>query len=124
MKTVNPLQTALRIEQRLKKLGWKPDDPEPTCADCGETDIACLELEHPVGQDRDSELKQVVCRNCHRKREWRRDCAGLTTNGQHKKESPQESHYRYMMLQASNLRAAAASVEREAEKFRRMGGES
>jgi hypothetical protein len=121
MKTINPLRTARRIEQRLKALRWKPGDPSPSCVDCGETHIACLERDHPVGEDRDAELKEVVCRNCHRKREWDRDRAGLTTNGQHKKETEQEAHYRYLQLQAENLKQTAASIEREAEKFRQGG---
>src|SRR5437764_880224 len=42
MKNVNPLQTARRIEQRVAKLG-----PNPKCFYCHESDIACLELDHP-----------------------------------------------------------------------------
>lgn len=117
MKIVNPLRTARLIEQRIAKLG-----PNPSCFDCGEMDIACLEQDHPVGEDRDKELKQVVCRNCHRKREWKRDRAGLTTNGQHKKETLHEAHYRYLMLLADNHEEIAASLRREAEKFKQMEG--
>jgi 5-methylcytosine-specific restriction endonuclease McrA len=121
-KNINPLRTARRTEQRLKKLGWKPGDPDPSCSDCSESDIACLELDHLVGKDRDPKFERVVCRNCHRKREWKRDCAELSTNGKHKKETPQESHYRYLMLQASNLEEAAASLRRKAEEFRCLEG--
>jgi len=115
MKNVHPLRAAWRIKKRLATLG-----PNPQCFDCGETDIACLEIDHVVGEDRDPELSDVVCRNCHRKREWKRDMAGLTTNGQHKKETAQESLYRYLLLLARNHEQTAASLRRKAEEFRQM----
>ena len=115
MKNVHPLRAARRRIGQLTKLG-----PNPVCFDCGESDIACLELDHPVGKGRDSEFVRVRCRNCHRKREWERDHAGLTTNGQHKKETPQEALYRYLMLLAGEHRAIAASIERKAEEFLHM----
>jgi hypothetical protein len=117
MKNINPLRTARRIEQRLAKLG-----PDSKCFYCPESDIACLELEHPVGQDRDVKLTRVVCRNCHRKREWERDIAGLTTNGHHEKESAEESFYKYLLLLAADHEATAASLRRKAEEFRCLEG--
>lgn len=114
MKNINPLRTGRRIAKRIEKLG-----PNPSCVDCGESDIACLELDHPVGQERDPNFMQIVCCNCHRKREWKRDIAGLSRNGQHKKETPQESLYRYLMRLASLHEETAASLRRKAEELRR-----
>lgn len=115
MKNVHPLRAERRIKQRFAKLG-----PDPRCFDCGETDVACLEIDHEVGEDRDSELVQIVCRNCHRKREWKRDMAGLTTNGQHQEEIAQESFYRYLLLLAMNHEQIAGSLRRKAEEFIQM----
>ena len=115
MKNVYPLRAARRVEQRLAKLG-----PNPRCFDCGESDIACLQIDHVLGEDRDPELTQIVCCNCHRKREWKRDMAGLTTNGQHTKETVQESFYRSLLLLAMNHEQIAASLRRKAQEFRQM----
>jgi hypothetical protein len=46
----------------------------------------------------------VACRNCHRKRELRRDLAGLTKNGQHDtSESGAEEMLKYLLLMAEHL---------------------
>src|SRR6266852_4543263 len=116
MKNINPLRTAQREAKKLEKLG-----PDASCFCCGESDIACLEIEHTVGRNRDPKFKRVVCSNCHLKLEWQRDIAGLTTNGKHKKETAKESFYKHQLLLAADLEETAKSVRRNAEKSREQG---
>jgi len=85
---------------RRKELGGG----EPHCLYCPEEWMPCLELDHPVGQHRDRDFEQVVCRNCHRKIEFERDMAGLTKNGLHDtSETPRQSSRSYLLLQAMHL---------------------
>jgi hypothetical protein len=44
--------------------------------------------------------------------------AGLTTNGQHLKETARESFYKYLLLLAADQEETAASLRRKAEEFR------
>lgn len=109
----NPMRTARRKARRFAYLGTN----EPCCSDCGEADIACLELDHPLGRSRDAKFVEIVCRNCHRKREMKRDVTGLTMNGLHRTETPKESLRRFLLLLADNHDATAASIRRKAEEL-------
>ena len=93
-----PIAQARRIELRRKHLGY------PTrCFYCPETNIFCFEEDHPVTEDLDSEFKRVVCRNCHRKLEGRRDIKRLTKNGQRNlKETEAEALQRFFLLIAED----------------------
>jgi len=119
---------------RRKKLG------ADRCLHCPESDIWCLESDHPVGEKRDEKFHRPVCRNCHRKRESLRDFHGLTKNGLHKRREPKiERHISYLLLLALDqesiaealesehasipltvaaLKATAASLRRQADKIR------
>ena len=134
MKNPQPIKRARRIEWRRKELG------ADRCFYCRESDLACLEIDHPVGQKRDDKFRRADCRNCHRKLELQRDLHGLTKNGLHKKREPKvESHISYLSLLALDqesiaealqsgyasipltvaaLRATAASMRREVDKIR------
>lgn len=97
MKNPNPITRARRYEMRRKKLG------SDRCFYCPECDVACLEIDHPVGGKRDVKFKRTVCRNCHRKREMERDLAELTKNGQHNtNESPLEEWRSFLLLLAED----------------------
>ena len=96
-----------RIEMRRKALGGAD-----RCFYCLESDISCLELDHPVGCKRDPKFVRAVCRNCHRKLELERDLHGLTKNGLHKTgESKQEGHASYLTLLALDLESIAEALE-------------
>lgn len=83
---------------RRKQLGY------PTrCFYCPETDVFCFEEEHPVTYTLDKDFKRVVCRNCHRKLEAKRDYKRLTKNGRRtKKEPKREQLRRYLLLMAED----------------------
>jgi len=104
-----PIPRARRIEMRRKQLGY------PTrCFYCPETDIFCFEEDHPVTEDLDPEFKRVVCRNCHRKREARRDIKGLTNNGKHKRnaaETERQKLQRYLLLMAEDEESQAELLQ-------------
>ncbi len=81
------------------------------CFFCEETNIFCFEIDHPVTRDLDEHFKRVVCRNCHRKLEARRDMKGLTKNGQRNvKESEGEAFRRYLLLIAEDQETIAETV--------------
>lgn len=107
MKNPNPITRARRIELRRKQLGY------PTrCFYCPETDIFCFEEDHPVTHELDPDFKRAVCRNCHRKLEFRRDAKELTKNGQHNvNESEREKARRYDLLLAEDLDSIADLVQ-------------
>jgi hypothetical protein len=113
VKNPNPITRARRYEMRRKELG------SDRCFYCPECDIACLEIDHPVGHKRDPKFKRTVCRNCHRKREMERDLARLTKNGQHNtNETELEQLRSYLLLLALDqdsiadlLRSPAASTK-------------
>ena len=106
MTNPNPLRRAWRLELKRKDLG----SANPICFYCGESNIECLEPDHPVTKDLDPDFKRVVCRNCHRKHELQRDLAKLTTNGQHKiKYSERQQLRRYLLLLAYDQNSIASS---------------
>jgi len=132
VKNPDPIKRAWRLERRRAELG----SDNPQCVYCGESNIACLEVEHPVTRKYDPLFKRAVCRNCHRKLELNRDVAGLTKNGLHatKEESELEALHSYLSLLAADqdsladlllsptasrqliasaLQAAAASIRRK-----------
>jgi hypothetical protein len=92
---------------RRKQLGY------PTrCFYCLETDIFCFEEDHPVTKGLDQDFKRVVCWNCHRKSEARRDIRGLTKNGQHDvRESECEALRRYLLLMAEDEESQAELLQ-------------
>jgi hypothetical protein len=100
-----PIPRAWRLEKRCKQLGSN----NPRCFYCGETNVACLELDHPVTEELDPKFTRVECRNDHRKLELQRDVAGLTKNGRRdKKESQRVQLGRYLLLMAEDQDAIAA----------------
>jgi hypothetical protein len=105
MKNPEPIKRALRIEKRRKFLG------ADRCFYCPESRISALEQEHPVGIQRDPKFFRAVCRNCHRDLEMRRDVAGLTKNGQHKRESRSGKRRAYMLLLAFDQESIADAIE-------------
>ena len=133
MKNPQPTKRARRLQMRRKALGGD------RCFYCPESDIWCLESDHPVGEKRDEKFHRATCRNCHRKREAERDLHGLTKNGLHKKrQSKVERHISYLLflaldqesiaetlesehasipLTAAALRATAASIRREVDRI-------
>lgn len=135
MKNPRPIKRAWRLEKRRKELG----SDNPRCFYCPETDLACLELDHPVTEELDTQFTRVECRNHHRKLELKRDLAGLTRNGRRGvKESKRQRHRRYLLLLAEDqdsiadllmspgvspqliaeaLQAASASLRREANSL-------
>jgi hypothetical protein len=94
---------------RRKQLGYVT-----RCFYCPETDIFCFEEDHPVTEELDPLFKRVVCRNCHRKSEARRDIKKLTKNGQHAvPESEREGLRRYLVLLAEDEDSQAELLQRE-----------
>lgn len=104
MKNPDPILRARRYEIRREQLG----SANPRCFYCGESDLACLELEHPITRKLDSKFTRIDCRNCHRKREMERDLAGLTKNGLHiPTESEREELRSYLSLLAQDQESIA-----------------
>lgn len=134
MKNPNPIDRAWRLEKRRKELG----SDDPSCFFCPESDVECLELDHPVTEDLDEKFKRPVCRNHHRKLELNRDLLRLTHNGRRGvQESQRDQLRRYILLLAEDqdsiaerllqpgasiasvaaaIRAAAASLRRKASE--------
>jgi len=106
VKNPKPITRARRIEMRRKEMQYAT-----RCFYCGETDIFCFEIDHPVTHGLDKDFKRVVCRNCHRKLEARRDMQGLTKNGQRNvKESEGEALKRFVLLIAEDQETIAETV--------------
>jgi hypothetical protein len=106
LKNHYPIKRAKRNEWRRKRLG------ADRCFFCLESDLACLELEHPVGRKLDSKFERAVCRNCHRKFERERDIARLTKNGLHKRREPKYEKLRiYLLLLALDQEGIADVME-------------
>lgn len=98
---------AWRIESRRKEVGYAT-----RCFYCPETDIFCFEIEHPVTKKLDKYFTRGVCRNCHRKLEFRRDIKGLTKNGQHNvNETEHEELKRYLLLMAEDLASVGEGLK-------------
>lgn len=116
MRDRRPIRTARRKARRLARLGTRT----PCCVYCGETAIECLELHHVVGRKLDSKFKEIHCRNCHRKIEFRRDIAGLSSNGIHKSHVPTEPNGLYMRLLglAESHESAAQALRRWAKEIK------
>lgn len=134
MKNPDPIARAWRLERRRKQLG--ADDPR--CLYCGETNIACLELDHPVTKELDPKFTRIECRNDHRKLELKRDLTGLTNNGRRGvKESKEAQLRRYFLLLAedqdsiadvilspkASLALVASALRATADSLRRKAGE-
>ena len=101
-----PIKRARRIEWRRKHLG------AGGCFYCSQSNIECLERDHPVGVKRDPMFTRVSCRNCHRQREMERDLARLTKNGLHKKhEASAEKIRSYLLLLAMDQESIATVLE-------------
>ena len=101
-----PTARARRIEMRRKQLGYAT-----RCFYCSESDIYCLEEDHPVSFELDRDFKRAVCRNCHRKLEAARDIRKLTKNGQHNViESERQALQRYLHLLAEDQETIAEHV--------------
>jgi hypothetical protein len=106
MNNPHPTKRARRLEMRRKYLG------ADRCFYCPQSSIPSLELDHPVGKKRDKEFKRAVCRNCHREREFERDVAQLTKNGQHKRwQSKNEKFHFYLLLMALDHDSIANALE-------------
>jgi hypothetical protein len=98
---LNNQQARFFLENVTPKVYW--EQYPSRCFYCGETDVFCFEEDHPVTRELDKKFKQVVCRNCHRKREADRDIKGLTKNGQRDiVESENEKQRRYLLLMAED----------------------
>lgn len=106
MNNPRPTKRARRLEMRRKALG------ADRCFYCPESELACLEVEHPVSRELDPYFVRAGCRNCHRKLEWDRDLSGLTNNGLHKKrESNIARLSRYLLLLAADQESIADSMD-------------
>jgi hypothetical protein len=111
-----PIKRAWRIESRRKELGYAT-----RCPYCPETDISCFEIEHPVTKKLDPYFTRAVCRNCHRKLEFRRDVKGLTKNGIHDPDETElDKLKRYLLLMAEDL----ASFREEAQECPELSRET
>lgn len=134
MNNPDPFARAWRLEKRRKELG----SDNPRCFYCAESDIECLEIEHPVSRDLDYKFKRAVCRNDHRKLELNRDLKGLTHNGRRNvHESKDAQVRRYILLVAedqesiakvllspnSSRESVAAELRATAESLRRKATE-
>ena len=106
MNNPQPIKRARRIEMCRKFLG------ADRCFYCPESDLACLEVEHPVSRELDPYFVRACCRNCHRKLEFQRDLKKLTNNGQHTRpQSRVERLRRYLLLLAEDQESIADSLD-------------
>ena len=134
MKNPDPIARAWRLEKRRRELG----SDNPRCFYCLQSDIECLELDHPVTEELDPKFKRVVCRNHHRKLELKRDLAGLTHNGRGSVlETTRDQVRRYLLLLAedkdsiaerllspgASIESVAAALRATAESLRRGASE-
>jgi len=99
----------IRNARRRRRQGERLRGRTPCCPYCGETAPECLELHHVVGRKLDRELIEVRCRNCHRKIEFQRDLAGLTSNGLwHVKEKSDSEILKLRLLGLAEARESEA----------------
>jgi 5-methylcytosine-specific restriction endonuclease McrA len=118
VKNPSPVTRARRTEMRRKTLG----SDNPSCFYCPESDVACLEIEHPVGREYDKRFTRIVCRNCHGKLEMKRDVAQLTKNGQHRApETEYESLLNYLLRLADDHEATSESLRRKVNLLSERG---
>jgi hypothetical protein len=104
----DPIKRAWRLQRRRKELG----SSNPSCVSCGESDIECLEKEHPLTEELDREFKRVECRNDHRRKELNRDLKGLTKNGKRNlEESERQCERRVLLLYAEDLDFLAERIK-------------
>jgi len=128
------MERAWRLEKRRKEFG----SDNPSCFYCQESDIECLELDHPVTEELDRKFKRAVCRNDHRKLELSRDLLLLTRNGHRDvQESTRDQVRRYLLLLAedqdsiaerllspgASIESVAAALRATAESLRRGASE-
>jgi len=107
MNNPDPIARAWRLEKRRKELG----SDNPRCFYCGETEISCLQLDHPVTKKLDPKFTRVECWNDHRKLELKRDVAGLTHNGRRGVKEPKRNQLRrYLLLLALDQDSIAGRV--------------
>jgi hypothetical protein len=91
---------------RRKELGYAT-----SCFYCPESELFCLENDHPLTEELDPLFKRVDCRNCHRKLEARRDLKGLTKNGRRDvHETEREKLRRFLLLVAEDQETIAEAV--------------
>ena len=114
----NPIRTARRREQQFARLGART----PICVYCGETAPECLELHHVVGEKLDPDFKEIRCRNCHRKIEFLRDSAGLSSNGVRRPSLPEmidsTKMYKRLLGLAESHESTATALRRWAEEIK------
>ena len=67
-KGVGISEQELRREKRRQHLLERLGTNNPRCAECGETDWRCLEVDHIAGRNFDGTATVIFCRNCHRKK--------------------------------------------------------
>jgi hypothetical protein len=92
---------------RRKELGYAT-----RCFYCPESELFCLENDHPVTEKLDAGFKRAVCRNCHRKLEAQRDIKKLTKNGQHlAPETERAAFQRYLRLMAEDEESQAGLLQ-------------
>jgi hypothetical protein len=109
VKNPTPMDRAWRLEKRRKELG----SDAPYCFYCPESDIECLELDHPVTEKFDAKFTRVVCRNDHRKLELKRDLLQLTHNGRRNVQESKPSEFRRFLLLLAEDQDAIAAVSPE-----------
>ena len=85
---------------------------DPRCFYCIESDTNCLEEDHPVTRRLDPGFTRIVCRNCHRKLEMKRDLAKLTKNGLHTARTSKDEDMRlYLLLLAEDQDSIVESLK-------------
>jgi hypothetical protein len=106
MKNPHPTKRARRLEMRRKALG------ADRCFYCPESELACLEVEHPVSRELDPYFVRAGCSNCNCKLEFQRDLKRLTNNGHHTRpQSGMRRLRRYLLLLAQDQESIADSLD-------------
>jgi hypothetical protein len=77
-----------RKQQRLRRLGTQ----NPSCAACGESEPAVLELHHIAGQEHHDDVA-IVCANDHRKLSDKQRDHGSRESTQPKSDFASMGHY-------------------------------
>ena len=115
MRKEQQIRAARRKARQMERLGGLT----PCCPYCGEMAPECLELHHIVGRKLDTDLVEVRCRNCHRKIEFQRDLASLTSNGQRSSKTPdRDKVFRSRLLGLEEAQeSTAAALRRWADEI-------